>query len=97
MVKIMTLGADAAAQHAHVLKDVITDHAALYRELYADQLKPKFHHLYHITDHVLNLGKLLSCWTTERKHRASKAIAGHVYNQYETEQRTEENECVAKI
>ena len=83
MVKIMTLGADTAAQHAHLMRDVIKDHGALYIELYRDHIKPKFYHLFHLPDHAMNLGKLLSCWTTERKHRACKAIAAHVYNQYE--------------
>ena len=37
--------------------------------LYHHAIKPKYHHVFHVIDHLRQTGRLLSCFVTERKHR----------------------------
>ena len=56
-------------------------HAAVLK--ITDTLKPKLHHMHHIIDHMEWLGKLVSCFVTERKHRQIKDAALHVFRYME--------------
>lgn len=47
------------------------------------QLKPYIHHLHHVVDEILWLGKLMSCFVCERKHRSVKDTALHVFRHIE--------------
>ena len=49
----------------------------------AGTLKPKYHYAHHIMDHIDRLGKVLSCFVLERKHRRFKQQAANVYGNYE--------------
>ena len=60
------------ALHA-VLAGVIAEHAVLFRRLYSKFIKVKFHHLVHVPDDLLRLGKVISCFAPERKHKDVKA------------------------
>ena len=55
-----------------------------FKEIYSDFIKPKYHHLYHVIDHIHSIGKLLNCFVTERKHRTMKSAATHSFRNYET-------------
>ena len=44
---------------------------------------PKFHHAFHIPENMMRVGKLLSCFVTERKHRISKSAACNVFRHIE--------------
>lgn len=46
-------------------------------------LKPKFHQLQHLADQIRRVGKSLSCFVTERKHRATKRIALNIFRHIE--------------
>lgn len=83
IIDIMRLGADRAVAFVDRLSTLIELHASLFTVLYPDAAKPKFHHLFHIIDHIRWLGKLLSCFVTERKHRATKKAALHVFRYME--------------
>ena len=61
------------------LRRLLKMHHTLYRMLYPGAAKPKFHHLLHIVDNMLFIGRLLSCFVTERKHREAKKSALHVF------------------
>ena len=66
--------------------DVLRDHMQLhYKQLCAlyTKCKPKLHHMHHIVDGMLYVGKLLSCFVTERKHKCVKDIALHVFRSFE--------------
>ena len=83
IIKLFGLGAERAVQHIDAIERALADHAALYAALYADVIKPKYHYIFHVMDHMRQTGRLLSCFVTERKHRTSKAIANHVFRNFE--------------
>ena len=70
------------ALHA-TLAGAIAEHAVLFRRLYHAFIKVKFHHLVHVPDDLLRLGKVISCFAPERKHKDVKTSVVHVYNQVE--------------
>ena len=83
IIGILSLGADDAVPHVGKLREYLHLHAKLFRKLYPLAAKPKFHHLLHLVDNIEFLGKLLSCFVTERKHRQSKKSALHVFRHME--------------
>jgi hypothetical protein len=83
LVSICASGPTAAAQRADEIDATIDRHGVIFVELYGHAVKPKFHHLRHLTDHARKLGKLLSCFVTERKHRTVKGPAAHIFGNYE--------------
>ena len=84
IINIIKLGADVAVLYVDRLSKLIDLHAQLFVSLYyVDAVKPKFHHLFHIVCAMRYLKKLLSCFVTERKHRASKRAALHVFRNLE--------------
>ena len=76
---ICSLGPELAMNYINVLKELIDAHAILFVKLYPNAQRPKFHHLFHIVDGMQYLGKLLSCFVTERKHRTTKRCALFVF------------------
>jgi hypothetical protein len=83
MLALMCSGPSRAAGKVVELQSLIDRHAALFGELYDTCIKPKYHHLFHLPDHAVQLGKLLSCFVTERKHRTVKGPAASVYGNFE--------------
>jgi hypothetical protein len=83
MLKLFGLGPTLAAEHSRLAQALMHEHGQLYRRLFSDAIKPKFHHMYHLLDHMAGAGKLLSCFVTERKHRTTKAATNHTYGSYE--------------
>ena len=79
IVGILQLGPSNAMNHVERLRRLIQEHAELFIESYPGRETPKFHHLFHIVDNMLFLGKLLSCFVTERKHRTTKRCALFVF------------------
>ena len=47
------------------------------------KVKPKGHHQFHIIDGMLWVGKLLSCFVTERKHKMIKRCALYIFRNLE--------------
>ena len=80
---LFRLGPEGAMSHVQDLKRIMTDHLELLVELYGDNVKPKAHQLFHVLDGMEWIGKLLSCFVTERKHRSVKRSALHVYRHFE--------------
>ena len=80
---LLSLGSDAAVQLVDQISTTVRAHALLFRRLYPDCIKPTFHHLFHVMDHMRNAQKLLSCWVTERAHRTTKSFANHTFGNYE--------------
>ena len=83
IIGILCLGSEDAMLHTDKLRRLVELHAALFVALYPDAVKPKFHHLFHLVDNMLFLGKLLSCFVTERRHRSVKKAALHVFRYME--------------
>jgi hypothetical protein len=79
IIGILSMGPSMAMPHVDRLRQLIREHAELFSRLYPDHVKPKFHHLFHIPENMLFLRKLLSCFVTERKHRATKRCALFVF------------------
>ena len=79
IIGILKLGPAMAMHHIDRLRGLIREHAELFTKLYPANIKPKFHHLFHIVDNMMFLGALLSCFVCERKHRFTKKAALHVF------------------
>ena len=84
LLKLVSLGADTSAIYVAEIERVIKAHSIAFKELYREHIKPKYHHLHHVVDHIHSVGKLLNCFVTERKHRMMKAAANHAFKNYET-------------
>jgi hypothetical protein len=84
LLKLFCMGPRKAAEQVVAIEACIANHAKLFAELYPDVVKPKFHHLFHIVDHIRAVGKLLSCFATERRHRMVKTPAANIYGNFET-------------
>ena len=72
---VCSLGPVDAVPHVDLLRRLIEKHGVLFVTLYGQHVKPKFHHLFHVAENVEYLGRLLSCFVTERKHRLTKRVA----------------------
>eukprot|EP00959_Pyramimonas_sp_CCMP1952_P397427 8327534-Pyramimonas_sp.AAC.1 len=51
----------------------------MFTRLYPAATKPKFHQALHLPENMRCVGKLLSCFVTERKHRIAKRCALYVF------------------
>ena len=81
---LFQLGAEKSMGYIAKLRELIDRHHTLYQRLYpAKAVKPKYHHLLHIADNMVWVGRLLSCFVTERKHRTTKNAAMHVFRHME--------------
>ena len=70
---IMSSG-DATASVIAALRVAVDNHATLFRKIYLAPryYKIKWHHLLHLPDDLRRMGKLLSCFPMERKHKDTK-------------------------
>ena len=69
---------------ADELADLIRQHHDLYLQCYGTRgIKPKWHHLLHLPGQIRRLGKVISCFAAERKHRSAKRAALHVFRHLE--------------
>ena len=66
-----------------LLRSIIAEHHRLWAALYPMSAKPKLHHLQHVLDMVETIGKVVACFTCERKHRSVKRSAVNVYRHFE--------------
>ena len=84
ILEICTMGPRKGAARSVELRQSIIDHHALYRRLYPDFIKPKFHQVLHVSENAEQLGVLLSCFVNERKHRSIKSAALWTFRYYES-------------
>ena len=56
LAMLLSLGPQDATAHVGLIADVIYRHAALFREIYKDHVKPKFHYLFHVPTHARRVG-----------------------------------------
>ena len=75
-------GPEEAPHHCHIIRRNMSALHALHAKL-SDDFKPKMHHMHHIVDGMEWLGKLVSCFVCERKHRHIKDNALHVFRHLE--------------
>lgn len=78
LVGVLSLGPEKAMEHIDYLETVIAEWGNAFEELYTGDLdvKPKFHHIVaHLVKDAKRIGKLLSCFVLERKHRSTKRAA----------------------
>ena len=80
---LLSLGSDVALQFVDQISTTLRAHALLFKRLYPDCIKPKFHHLFHVVDHMRNAQKLLRFWVAETAHRTTKSFANHTFGNYE--------------
>ena len=84
IIGILRMGCDDAVVHVDTLRKLIAQHLKAFLELYPHiNIKPKMHHAFHIPDGMEWLGKLLSCFVTERKHKLIKKAALYIFRHLE--------------
>ena len=78
---ILSFGPEDTMTHIVLLRTLLQTWSQLYVNIHTgDLVKPKFHHFaIHVVDNAVCLGRMLSCFVTERKHRATKRAALHVF------------------
>ena len=82
----MILGTLAIGPEAHRHCDILQRNMSALHAMHmnlSDYSKPKMHHMHHIVDGMRWLGKLVSCFVCERKHRHVKDSALHVFRHLE--------------
>ena len=79
---VFASGAEEAPKHADRLRHMLEEYHRLAVSL-DFPMRPKTHHMHHIIDGMVWLGKLLSCFVCERKHRTVKDSALHVFRYLE--------------
>ncbi len=82
IIGTLASGPDEAPHHCGILQQHMSALHALHGKL-SDDFKPKLHHMHHIVDGMQWLGKLVSCFVCERKHRHVKDSALHVFRHFE--------------
>ena len=83
IISLLQTGPERAMRFTSTLRDLIASHHRKFWLLYASGIKPKIHHAHHIVDGMVAVGKCLSCFVTERKHRSVKAAALHIFRNFE--------------
>lgn len=83
IVQLLRAGPSAAAARSADLLSLTVEHHKLYADLYPENIKPKWHHMLHLHEHGSELGKMLACFVTERKHKAVKATGTWTFRHYE--------------
>lgn len=83
IVGILRMGPEDAMQHIDTLQILMTERLSKCNELYPGYKKPKEHHMLHIVDGMAWIGRLLSCFVTERKHRMVKECCVNVFRNFE--------------
>ena len=80
---LLACGATRAVGYMDELEELIRKHHELYVRLYPQTVKPKWHHMLHLPQQYRAMGKILSCFVTERKHRSLKRAALYVFRYLE--------------
>ena len=83
LLKFFALGTESVVKHLIQIEQTNDSHAVLFAALYPQVIKPKFHHLFHVIDHMKQINRLCSCFVTERRHRLAKTPAANIFNNYE--------------
>ena len=73
------IGPSDAMEYVDVLDSLLEVHGEMFTRLYPSAAKPKFHQALHVPENMEYLGKLLSCFVTERKHRITKRCALYIF------------------
>ena len=80
---ILCLGPSRSLQYIDRLQALFIGHHRLFSKLYPNDVKPKLHHMHHIVDSMKQVGRLLACFVTERKHRILKKFALTTWRNFE--------------
>ena len=80
---VWLLRCDEHGKRLETLRRIIAEHHELWARLYPDSAKPKLHQLLHVPQGIEYLGKVIACFTCERKHREVKKTAVNVYRHFE--------------
>jgi hypothetical protein len=84
VVGLLRLGPTQAANRCEELKRLTADHHEAYVRAYGDDaVKPKWHHMLHLHEQGAFLGRILSCFVTERKNKFVKQAGTWTFNSYE--------------
>ena len=84
IVAIVQLGPEKAMPYLDKLRALIEDHHTTWKKLYGTWgIKSKWHQLMHLPLDALRVGKMLSCFVTERKHKDTKSAAMWVFRNME--------------
>ena len=82
IIGCLASGPEEAPHHCDTIRTMIRTWHKRHVQL-SEDLKPKIHQMHHVPDGMIWLGKLLSCFVCERKHRDVKDAALHVFRHIE--------------
>ena len=81
---ILTSGPSVAGGLRRELQVLIDNHHEAFLRAYGGTVcKPKWHHMMHLPEHADAIGKFVSCFVTERKHKTVKGAGNWLFNNYE--------------
>lgn len=84
IVRLLQSGPSQAASRSDELAVLVELHHAAYKKAYgAEYVKPKWHHMMHLHEPGKSVGRILSCFVVERKHRTVKAVGTWAFGNYE--------------
>ena len=79
-IQIIILSGDEACNHIDRLEDVLSGHHQLYMQLYGRWCsKPKMHYMLQLARQYRKFGRVVTCFSAERHHRASKRMAAYCF------------------
>ena len=81
LVGYISLGAHSAMKYIGKIRSLYAQHAEMYRALYSDQIRPKFHHGFHLGENAI---AFVSCFVTERKNKDTKAVVANKFRHIES-------------
>ena len=80
---LLSLGPSGSMAYINTLQHLTSEHHRLFAMLYPYAIKPKLHQTHHVVSGMRDLGRLLACFVTERKHRIAKHFAINTCRHFE--------------
>ena len=79
-IQCLILMSDFALPHMDLLDELLEEFHKLFLHFYGACAKPKLHYMRHLARLYKAFGHVITCFSAERHHRASKSIAAFSFN-----------------
>jgi len=78
-IQVIIMLGDEACNHIDRFEDLLSAHHTLYMQLYSRCAKPKLHYMRMLAGQYRKFGRVVTCFSAERHHRASKRMAAYCF------------------
>jgi hypothetical protein len=78
-IQVIIMSGDEACRHIDRLDDLLSAHHTLYLELYRNCCKPKLHYMRSLAGQFRKFGRVVTCFSAERHHKAAKTMAAYCF------------------